>query len=42
LSAKAKLNSIEENFITAIKDEKVEEFNEIEQEIKNYGYEVAT
>jgi hypothetical protein len=38
LLAKAKLNSIEEKFTKAIKDGKItdEEFNDIEQEIKNY------
>jgi len=38
LLAKAKLISIEEKFTKAIKDGKIteEEFNDIEQEIKNY------
>jgi hypothetical protein len=38
LLAKTKLNSIEEKFTRAIKDEKItdEEFNDTEQEIKNY------
>jgi len=37
--SKAKLNSIEEKFMKAIKDGKItdEEFNDIEQEIINYG-----
>jgi len=38
LLAKAKLNSIEEKFMKAIKAGKItdEEFNDIEQDIKNY------
>jgi hypothetical protein len=40
LLAKAELNSIEEKFTKAVKDGKItdEEFNDIEQEIKNYEY----
>jgi len=38
LLAKTKLNSIEEKFTKAIKDGEIrdEEFNDIEQEIRNY------